>query len=99
MSTSSEPPQGFLIECDRGNGLIAVGATLTLVGLVWGGVHYPWASAHVLGPLISGVVLMVAFFVYEISFLGNSPSEKTGDKTSTATLPLDLLNNRTSVFA
>ncbi|TFK88335.1 MFS general substrate transporter [Polyporus arcularius HHB13444] len=83
-----------------GNALIATGSTLTLIGLIWGGVHYPWDSAHVLGPLISGVVLIVAFFVYEFLFFRQStPGEKTDDITFTATLPFDLLNNRTSLFA
>ncbi|RPD55107.1 iron permease [Lentinus tigrinus ALCF2SS1-6] len=71
-----------------GNGLIAAGSSLTLIGLVWGGVHYPWNSAHVLGPLISGVVLMAAFFFYEYMLFGRSTSEgKTGNNTSSATLP------------
>ncbi|TFK80209.1 MFS general substrate transporter, partial [Polyporus arcularius HHB13444] len=83
-----------------GNALIAAGSTFTLIGLIWGGVHYPWGSAHVLGPLISGVILIVAFFIYEVLFFRRSTSEENiGDSTSSATLPFDLLDNRTSLFA
>jgi len=39
---------------------------LTLIQ--WGGYQYKWTSAHVLVPLILGVVLLVAFFVWEAKF-------------------------------
>ncbi|KAK5071383.1 hypothetical protein LTR16_009269, partial [Cryomyces antarcticus] len=35
------------------------------MGMQWGGYQYPWSSAHVLAPLILGVVLLVAFGVWE----------------------------------
>jgi hypothetical protein len=31
----------------------------------WGGYQYSWGSAHVLAPLILGVVLMIAFLIWE----------------------------------
>lgn len=35
------------------------------MGMQWGGYQYPWSSAHVLAPLILGVVLIVAFVLWE----------------------------------
>ncbi len=39
-----------------------------MMGMQWGGYEYPWSSAHVLAPLILGVVLLIAFFVWEAKF-------------------------------
>lgn len=36
-----------------------------IIGLTWGGVKFPWASAQVLVPLILGLVGMCGFLVYE----------------------------------
>lgn len=38
--------------------------TQLLLGLSWGGVIYPWVSAHTLTTLILGIVLLVGFFVW-----------------------------------
>lgn len=38
---------------------------LFMAGLQWGGYQYPWASAHVLVPLLLGAALLVAFCVWE----------------------------------
>lgn len=35
------------------------------MGMQWGGYQYDWDSAHVLAPLILGVILMIAFVVWE----------------------------------
>ena len=52
----------------RGNILI-IGSTISVViGLTWGGVRYPWSSAQVLSPLVSGLVGLGVFIVYEIYF-------------------------------
>lgn len=89
---------------DRGNGLVAAGATLTLIGLTWGGVHYPWNSVHVLVPLILGLVLMAVFFGYEIFYFRERISTSDDSKIHSerllhpATLPLDIISNRTSAF-
>lgn len=41
------------------------GLCLTLLGLEYGGTQYPWTSAHVLGPLIVGCILLVVFAFWE----------------------------------
>ncbi|KAH9933591.1 iron permease [Epithele typhae] len=68
-----------------GNFIIIAGTTLALVALTWGGIRYPWSSAHVLAPLILGFLLIFLFFVYE-AFFAKHPA-----------LPLDILANRTSL--
>ena len=70
-----------------GNTIIIAGTTCALVALTWGGVQFPWSSAHVLGPLIVGFVFIGLFFLYEF-FVPKDP-----------TLPLDVLVNRTSFSA
>lgn len=42
------------------------GVTLFLVGLQAGGYQYPWTDAKVLGPLVSGIVLLLAFPGWEV---------------------------------
>ncbi|KAG6846664.1 hypothetical protein H0H93_012566, partial [Arthromyces matolae] len=49
-----------------------IGAILTLVGcalvilpLIWGGVTFPWKSAVVLAPLLSGFLVIVIFCIWE----------------------------------
>ncbi|KAB9006572.1 hypothetical protein FH972_026926 [Carpinus fangiana] len=50
-------------------GILSIsGMLLFMAGLQWGGYNYPWKSAHVLVPLILGVALMAAFFVWESRF-------------------------------
>ncbi|KAI9056773.1 iron permease [Trametes sanguinea] len=68
-----------------GNFFIIVGTTLALIGLTWGGISFPWNSAHVLAPLVIGAVFMGVFFVFEFLV----PKEPT--------LPLDIMANRTSL--
>ncbi|KAL7279441.1 hypothetical protein ACG7TL_007283 [Trametes sanguinea] len=68
-----------------GNVIIIAGTTLALIALTWGGVTYPWSSAHVLAPLIIGVILIMVFFIYE-AFVPTEP-----------TLPFDIMRNRTSL--
>lgn len=36
-----------------------------MMGLQWGGYQYPWSSAHVLAPLILGIIMLIAFFLWE----------------------------------
>lgn len=64
--------------------MIIAGTTLALVALTWGGIRFPWDSAHVLAPLIIGFVFIALFFLYEF-FVPKDP-----------TLPFDVLANRTS---
>lgn len=35
------------------------------MGLSWGGVLYPWDSAHTVSAIVVGAVLIVAFFLWE----------------------------------
>lgn len=50
---------------DVGTFLSTLGQLLFLMGLSWGGVLHPWKSGHVIGTLISGALLIVAFFLWE----------------------------------
>ncbi|KAI9000562.1 iron permease [Trametes punicea] len=68
-----------------GNLIIIAGATLSLLALTWGGIRFSWSSAHVLAPLIIGVVLILVFFLYE----NLVPTEPT--------TPLDILRDRTAL--
>lgn len=53
-------------QIDYVGGLLSVsGMLLFMMGMQWGGYQYPWSSAHVLAPLILGVVLLVAFVLWE----------------------------------
>lgn len=36
-----------------------------MIGLTWGGVQFPWSSAHILVPLVLGIVGLIAFLIYE----------------------------------
>lgn len=45
--------------------LLVSGLTLFLLGVSWGGRPQPWASGLVLGLLIPGGLLLVAFIFYE----------------------------------
>ncbi|KAJ6551925.1 MFS general substrate transporter [Mycena capillaripes] len=68
-----------------GNGIVIVGTTLAIIGLTWGGIRYPWVSAQVLAPLLTGLSLLVVFAVYEAKV----PARPT--------IPLDVIANRTSL--
>lgn len=68
-----------------GNGLIILATTLTVVALTWAGVKYPWSSYQVLVPLILGLGLTAAFFVYEAKF------------AIEPVVPWELVNNRTAL--
>lgn len=57
----------ILPRIDIVGGILSIGGTVLLVaGLLWGGYQYSWASAHVLAPLIIGVVLLVVFTVWQV---------------------------------
>lgn len=49
-------------------GLVLYTASFTcfLIGLNWGGGRYPWASPHVLGTMISGIVGLAIFGGFEV---------------------------------
>ena len=48
-----------------GAGVLAAGTASLLLGLVWGGRQYPWASGEVLGALGAAVVLLALFALVE----------------------------------
>ena len=48
-----------------GAGLLALGTTALLLGLVWGGRDYPWGSPEVVGVLTAAAVLLAAFAFVE----------------------------------
>ncbi|KAK4499760.1 hypothetical protein PRZ48_007946 [Zasmidium cellare] len=54
-------------ELDFGGIILYTGGLLLfLLGLSWGGVLHPWDSGYVLGTLITGIVVLMLFVLYEI---------------------------------
>ncbi|KAF7308132.1 MFS domain-containing protein [Mycena chlorophos] len=72
-----------------GNTIIIFGSSLAIIGLTWGGIRYPWGDAHVLAPLIIGLVLIAVFGIYDARL---SPSSGVRP-----TVPSDIISNRTSL--
>ncbi|KAK5693788.1 hypothetical protein LTR17_025026 [Elasticomyces elasticus] len=48
-----------------GFGLLSVSLSLFLTGLNLGGGLYGWTDSHVLGSLVSGIVVLISFFLFE----------------------------------
>ena len=48
-----------------GFALLTTGLALLLTGLNLGGGLYPWASGSTLGPLVTGIVILICFGLYE----------------------------------
>jgi EmrB/QacA subfamily drug resistance transporter len=65
-----------------GGGLLALGSSALLLGLVWGGQQYPWSSGHVVGALAAAVVLLGLFASVE-------------RRVREPILPFDLMRNST----
>jgi predicted MFS family arabinose efflux permease len=65
-----------------GAAVLALGTTALLLGLVWGGTDYPWASKQVIGALVASAALLTAFGVIE-------------KRVREPILPFDLLRNQT----
>jgi hypothetical protein len=40
------------------------GLVVLLIGISWGGVIYPWKSAHVIGMMVGGFGILVVFALY-----------------------------------
>ena len=56
----------ILWECDPIGSLLFITSTvLLLLALTWAGGAYSWSDAHVAAPLAIGLVLLVAFCIYE----------------------------------
>ncbi|KAF2168747.1 hypothetical protein M409DRAFT_52771 [Zasmidium cellare ATCC 36951] len=54
-------------ELDFGGIILYTGGLLLfLLGLSWGGVLHPWDSGYVLGTLITGIVVLILFVLYEV---------------------------------
>ena len=45
---------------------MSVGVTATLLALSWGGITYPWGSPVIIGLLVGGVLLLIAFVLIEL---------------------------------
>jgi hypothetical protein len=58
-------PSVSLLAARRGNVLVIGSTTSIVIGLTWGGIQYPWSSAHVLSPLIIGLIGLGIFIIYE----------------------------------
>jgi EmrB/QacA subfamily drug resistance transporter len=65
-----------------GAAVLGAGTTALLLGLVWAGNQYPWASAEVIGALVAAAVLLGAFAFVE-------------RRVPEPILPFDLLRNQT----
>lgn len=48
--------------------MVAAGVSLLCIGLSWAENPYPWKSAHVLGPFLVGVAILLVLVVYEWRF-------------------------------
>lgn len=71
-----------------GNAIFIAAIFAVLIALAWAGAVYPWASYHVLVPLLVGLAGMVGFLAFEGSRFAPQP-----------TMPLRLMANRTSATA
>jgi hypothetical protein len=79
----------FVKEFDYiGTFMLTLGLLLFLMGLSWGGSLHPWKSAHVIGTLVAGLLLLIAFGCYETFVPLKEPL-----------LPVHLLNNRGLILA
>ncbi|KAF2010130.1 MFS general substrate transporter [Aaosphaeria arxii CBS 175.79] len=64
--TSEYTAKDVLRQVDYIGGLLStIGVTCFMMGLQWGASQYPWGSAHNVAPFVVGVVLIIAFFVWE----------------------------------
>ncbi|KAF8314215.1 MFS general substrate transporter [Clavulina sp. PMI_390] len=83
-------PEGSAMEklgkIDWIGNLLIVGSTASIIlALTWGGVQYPWTSAHVVVPLVVGSIGIAVFLVYEFT-LAKHPI-----------VPIRLFGNRTTM--
>ncbi|KAI0596545.1 permease of the major facilitator superfamily [Biscogniauxia sp. FL1348] len=45
--------------------LALAGTSILLLGLTWGGAEYPWESAHVIATIVIGIVVSIAFILWQ----------------------------------
>jgi MFS family permease len=56
----------YIWACDPiGSFLFVTSATLMLLALNWAGGEFPWSNVHVVAPLTIGMVMLLAFCIYE----------------------------------
>ena len=67
--------------------LINVGTTCALLALTWAGIRFPWTSVQVITVLVTGLVIICLFFLYEFLF------------SKDPILPLLAMPNRTTFSA
>ncbi|USW58211.1 Putative sugar transporter, major facilitator transporter Str1/Tri12, MFS transporter superfamily [Septoria linicola] len=66
---AARPAKEILREIDYVGGILSTfGVTLFMMGLQWGARQYSWGSVHVLVPFILGIIVIIAFFVWEMKF-------------------------------
>ncbi|KAH9847872.1 iron permease [Lenzites betulinus] len=59
-----------IVQMDWTGIIVMIGSTVSiLLAITWGGLEFPWTSAHVLVPLIIGAVGILVFFVLEMYWL------------------------------
>ncbi|KAJ6260058.1 Efflux pump FUS6 [Drechslerella dactyloides] len=76
--------------------LFLTGACLLILGLLWGGADYKWASAAVLVPIVVGTLLICGFLYYEhLMEPGNYMAKKFPDQA--AMLPWSILRKRDTI--
>jgi MFS family permease len=56
----------ILGQIDYVGGFLSIsGMLLFMMGMQWGGYQYKWSTAHVIAPLVLGIVLIIAFVLWE----------------------------------
>ncbi|KAG4430010.1 hypothetical protein IFR05_014505 [Cadophora sp. M221] len=93
----SELSQKFLARLSTidfgGQFLFLFGMGLLVLALTWAGSYYPWEDVKIIAPLVVGVVLLVAFVVWECLLLpGNTLSNRA--PTRKTMIPIKLLLRR-----
>ena len=64
-----------------------IGSTISiLLAITWGGLQFPWTSAHVLAPLVIGAIGILVFFVLEMFWLKGPTVSQDPDTISIETL-------------
>ncbi|KAL1747378.1 major facilitator superfamily domain-containing protein [Schizophyllum fasciatum] len=51
-----------------GCAMVLAGCVLVILPITWGGISYPWSSAEVIAPLMSGILLLSVLCVWEWRF-------------------------------
>lgn len=71
-----------------GNAMVIASTCSLLIGLIWGGVQYPWSAWQTIVPIVAGVVGWILFHLYESSPWCTEP-----------TIPSRIFSNRTACAA